>query len=248
MTTPRKHWFRVAEELALDDTLDPEIMLTAIRLIAWMNRRRARDELGPEEACAAWIGPREACLIARCDRPHVAFQRLARAPLDAGWKRASVTLEPAQRPTSAFFKWPKLAEYQGWESRTPGNPSPPISRRMPSPTPTPSEEEKEEEEPPPLSDPLWKRLAKGSTITSLEPETVRAWAELKWPALLERQPPYKNLRRALINWWQRVRREEIEQAWELLDARDRLKPPVVNGAPGAKPVQQETFPTLGADP
>lgn len=66
---------------------------------------------------------------------------------------------------------------------------------------------------PVLPDTFWRMLAENNPIgMRMQPEDARAWFDMIWLKFQERQ--YRNVKRAIISWWSRVREHEIEQARE----------------------------------
>lgn len=76
-----------------------------------------------------------------------------------------------------------------------------------------------EEGPPTLPEAFWQQLAKACPVPGrVTPEVVRAWFAIAWPSYSARG--YKNHRRAIANWWKRVRPEELEAARERAKANE----------------------------
>lgn len=141
MTTPRKHWFKVADSILREEWSDGTLA-THVRLMAWLNQRWARDGIEHSEAGSAVIGALDAMAITGTKRPHIALQRLASHPSVARLTSASASLvshcqatgellADTQHPTGVLLKWDKFSIFQEYGSRSPGSdfpvPSPPIS-------------------------------------------------------------------------------------------------------------------------
>lgn len=140
MATPRKRYFRVADSI-LREQWDDATLATAIRLMAWLNQRWARDGIADEERGRAVIGETAAMEITRIRRPHVALQRLARLPLAAGWSTARAWLDDVQRPSRVTIDWPKYAEFQDSKSEVGETSRPRRGKSLPPPHPHPASAE-----------------------------------------------------------------------------------------------------------
>ena len=126
MATPRRHWFKVADSIAREPWSNDQVA-TFVRLLAFLNSRRARDELGPEEASR--------CVLRPGDLSEITGRytlRSARYQLDLLGDVVSITVQHRGELTS--IEWLKCAEFQGWASESREIPG----RKMPSPTPTPT--------------------------------------------------------------------------------------------------------------
>ena len=117
MSTPRKRWFKVADSILREDW-DDATLASAMRLMAWLNQRWARDGIPHSEAGTAVIGEHDAMLITHLRRPKDALKRLASLPLVAGWTSASADLDSAQSPTRCTLKWSKFPEFQEYGPRS----------------------------------------------------------------------------------------------------------------------------------
>jgi hypothetical protein len=173
-------------DLVLDESWDDATLATVIRLLAWMRQRWARERLGSAEACEAVISEHDAMRITNLRRPHVALQRLARLPLDAGLSSARASLETTQSASSVRLKWPKVAEYQGWDALDTGHGEPeqrPLRRpgsRLPAHVAQELLPAAVDADDPASLDRALRLLSKepGS------PESKRAWMERELPILL----------------------------------------------------------------
>ncbi len=143
MSTPRKRWFKVADSVLREDW-DDWTLATVTRLMAWLNQRRARDGVDDQYAGEALIGEHDAMVITRIKRPHVALQRLARLPLDAGLTSASASLEQVHSGSAVRLNWSKFANFQRSNTRE-------SDKKLPTPgssdlrSPISGTEEKKEE-------------------------------------------------------------------------------------------------------
>ena len=97
--TRRKHWFRVADSI-LEDDWDDKTLATAVRFMAYLNTRWARNGLTASEACEGELSVRQVSVITRTSRRDVgqkSLQRLADV--------TDMTLQSVGEVTR--FSWPK---------------------------------------------------------------------------------------------------------------------------------------------
>lgn len=168
MATPRKHWFKVADALCREP-LSNDALACAMRLMGWMNSRRARDERDAEDACKVVLRPADLMGIAgkgTLRSARAVLFGLAASGLEASRPRADIGATSARYPGDigsisvrargdlTEITWPNLAEFQGWTSESREK----VSRELPSPTPTPTptpgeEKRREEREDAPRTEP-----------------------------------------------------------------------------------------------
>jgi hypothetical protein len=144
VATPRSRWMRISD-LELDEDWDDATLATVIRLLAWMRQRWAKERLTHEQAVEAVISSREAVRITHLKRDDRALARLESLGTLAGLGSYTGRIEKGLASESVRIRWPKVAEYQGWDALEPGTRRParaPSVSRLPSPV---SREEKEEE-------------------------------------------------------------------------------------------------------
>jgi hypothetical protein len=134
MATRRKNYIRVARSV-LGEPWPYEIRAACVMLQCHMANRWAIDALTAEEACT--------CALSWPDLFNVTgklTRRSARQRLYTLAEHVSISID--EQPDYVTIKWPKLAEYQGWDAReraengedsghTPGQSAP-----SPSPSPT----------------------------------------------------------------------------------------------------------------
>ena len=158
--TRRKHWFRVADSI-LEDDWDDKTLATAVRLMAYLNTRWARNGLTAAEASEGELSVRQVSVITRTSRRDVGqkcLQRLAHV--------TDMTIASVGEVTR--FSWPKWSEFQGLRDleaarylpeKLPSAPAP-----SPAPSPAPTREEKESGKRP-------KKVAEATAISP--PEAAR---------------------------------------------------------------------------
>ena len=112
MSTPRKHWFRVADSILYEGWDDNQIA-TMVRLGAYLNTRWAREGRSPEEACRARLDPTDLAKISGKRRRDVALKSLERLANVTGM---SIEVDGE----FAEIIWPKWSIFQ--ELRTPETP------------------------------------------------------------------------------------------------------------------------------
>ncbi len=130
MATPRKHWFRVADSVA-HEPWSNDVLATAIRILAHLNMRRARDGRSWVDATSVLCGP--ALLMTLTGSASLAR---ARRIIDRLAMHVSLTVD--RRGMDTLIYWPKFAEYQEPE---PGGRAATHGQRLqehPPPTPAPT--------------------------------------------------------------------------------------------------------------
>jgi len=136
MATPRKHWFKVADQI-LREPWDNDTLACAVRLMAWLNQRWARDRPGDAERARAVISQTDIMAISGKRRADVALKSLQRLA-------DVVSISVERRGDVVSISWPKYAKFQSSESES----REVRARELPAPTPTPTPT------PTPSSDPL----------------------------------------------------------------------------------------------
>lgn len=157
MATPRKHWFRVADSVALEPWTNDELAL-AIRLMAHLNTRWAREGRSPEDAGSSTLSPGILCSLAGC-----ASLVRARRILRALAEHVSLTVE--ERGVYTLVAWRKYAEFQRLMSEPGANTAPKLPPPQSAPARRKTQEEKEAASPP-------------APLVSRPPEAARAAPEL----------------------------------------------------------------------
>jgi hypothetical protein len=193
MATPRSRHIRISD-LVLNEDWDDATLATMVRLLAWMRQRWARERLTAEQACDALLSARDAMLITRTHRPHIAFERLLSLPLAARLGSLAVALVESQGHACLSLKWPKAAIYQGWDARDSGRDRP---AERPLRRPVARRPEKEEEHPASQGDAAKDAASLETALRLLSrepgsPDAKRAWLARELPLLLaeaERQEP-----------------------------------------------------------
>lgn len=130
MATPRKHWFRVADSMG-QDPLSNDELATAIRLMAELNTRWARDGLTAEESCSIVLRPGD---LMAC----TGSGSLARARRIVHALATHISLIVDEQGVNTSIKWPKWAEFQGLTTREQGNSRENNSRESPPPQDAPA--------------------------------------------------------------------------------------------------------------
>jgi len=140
----RKRWFRVADSI-LRDELTRDQRSTFLGLLAWFNQRRARDGCSAEAACRAVIPKGDLITITLGDDLTTARSLLADVR-----KRFQLTIRVRGDYTEVY--WPKVADFQDWD--TPAKPRPSPGRapaeRLSESDPIRSDPNREERERPDL--------------------------------------------------------------------------------------------------
>lgn len=224
MATPRSRYIRVSD-LVLDEPWSNDVAATFLRLLAWMRQRWAREHLSPKQACEAVIGGADAMRITGCSRPHIALERLSRWPLEAGLSAARASLESVKGVSSVRLVWPKVSEFQGWDTRESGHAKPlksplrrPVSRR-PSKKDAAAPVEPESDRTSlgllpihecPKPDKLAALVAIKPNGAEYTPRQVAAWYAMTMPVI--RAGDSKRPEMSVVNWWRRAKRAEVEAA------------------------------------
>lgn len=198
MATPRKRWFKVGDKILREDWT-AEQRSTFLGLLAWFNMRRQRDGHEGPQAQEASIPPGDLLTITLRDNLDEARDALSRIA-----KRHQLSIKSRGRFT--VVRWPKLAEFQGWDTPASGPepagigaaPGPRAARELPSPTPTPTpgSDTEEEERPtggakPPSADAMldgWEwvvPIVAGKRADRPEREkAARAAFRCQWPTIV----------------------------------------------------------------
>ncbi len=108
MATPRKRWFRVGDSIAREPW-DNDLVATAVRLLANMNTRWARDGLSPEQGCTIKLSAGQLMDLTGSGSL-VRARRILRA------LAAHVTLGIYEEGTFTLVEWRKVADFQQWPS------------------------------------------------------------------------------------------------------------------------------------
>lgn len=125
MTTPRKHWFKVADRLTVEP-MSNDHLATLVRLMGAMNQRWARDGLTAEESRT--IALRAGDLMEVTGKGTL---RSARHTLQGAAEHVSMSITTQGSITS--INWPKWSEFQGLDSREQGSGGEIPGQKMPPP-------------------------------------------------------------------------------------------------------------------
>ena len=235
MSTPRKHWFKVADSI-LRDPWPRDAKCTAVLLMAWLNQRWARDGLTEEEACHATLS--QASLAEITGRSQLKHSVSALRVLG---EHASIAI--SVRGEYVEIHWPKFAEFQQLGSRDRAGTSPraapsetqtqdadirrreeaPKGAKTPPADPPESDQasESEDDMPPDLGAKFYSALGapeKNPWGLAIEPETVERWYRWKW-ALSDISTRYKrkNLKLGVRSFWRNARKYDGDLALEKAD-------------------------------
>jgi hypothetical protein len=198
VASPLKRWFRVADSI-LRDELTRDQRSTFLGLLAWFNQRRARDGVKGQAACRALIPHGDLLTITLAEDLEEARQLLEEI-------RERFKLRISARGKFTEVRWPKVAEFQQWDTpdsgQSPGKARAKLGQARPGrdpalapsesdPNPNRSDSESEEERPASAARPRRIKFAKTHAPDSLnsdEYESLRAWCAEKHAALLPRLP------------------------------------------------------------
>lgn len=136
MATPRKRYFYVADSILWAPWTNDEVAAHT-RLLAYLNVRRSRENLDPEKACRATLGPAEIMQVTGKRRLDVALTLLRRLPdvhATSAEREPDVgDLSVELRGNVAVITWRNVAKFQEWSSRNPAVRGPEGGRKTPSP-------------------------------------------------------------------------------------------------------------------
>lgn len=132
MATPRKHWFRVEDRIRRE-AWDNDTLAFAVRLLALMNERWARDGRSADDADEVIIDTGELCSLAGCQSVVRALSIARRLVA-----RSSCVIDALDGRTRV--RWRKYSEIQELRApRLPRNrPGFALSAPAPAPAPAPS--------------------------------------------------------------------------------------------------------------
>lgn len=209
-----------------------------VRLMAFLNTRWARDGISDEEAGRCAISCIDVMAISGKRRADVARKSL-RHLADV------LSMSVEQQGDVTVIDWPKFATYQFIDTRRRGRgredggkklPSPRPASRVPRPA-SPEEganagDEGNDGSPPSPPKPAFPKGLKLDPefiqklidhnplgMANLTEDDIIAWVNSIW--LRFEAKKYRNRKRALVSWWSRVKREELDQARKV--QRDLLK-------------------------
>lgn len=108
MATPRKHWWRVSDEVAYEPWSN-DVAATFLRLGAHLNTRWAREGRNAADACQVTLSRGTALQL-------TGSGSLARARSILRELATSITLVIDEQGTNTVVRWSKFAEFQKYES------------------------------------------------------------------------------------------------------------------------------------
>ncbi len=126
MATPRKHWFRVADSVALEPWSN-DVAATFMRLLAHMNTRWAREGLSPEDACRVLIPARTLMTLTGSQDARTAQRRIQKLATTVTIRCKFIETMRGAGGKACSLEWPKYAEFQGLTARESPESSPRVA-------------------------------------------------------------------------------------------------------------------------
>lgn len=115
MATPRKRYFRVADQILREGWPD-DVLATVVRLMAFLNGRWARDGVPNEHAGDAVLAPQDVLSVAGLTSTRRALERMRALSRSANLTSLSITEERRGRRVFVRVSWPKFPEFQAMTS------------------------------------------------------------------------------------------------------------------------------------
>lgn len=120
MASPRKRYFRVADQVLREGWPD-DVLATAVRLMAYLNGRWARDGVADDAAGDALLTPADVLAVAGLASARRARERVLSLPRTASLTSLEVEEVRRGRVTFVRVSWPKFATFQDFGSRSRGD-------------------------------------------------------------------------------------------------------------------------------
>jgi hypothetical protein len=140
VSTPRKHWFKVADSVA-HEPWSNDVAATFMRLLAHLNTRWAREGRTPDQAV-------EVVLSRGTSMQLTGSGSLARARSILRELATHVSLVIDEQGTNTLVRWPKFAKFQGLTSECREPDKPDVPPALPPPQDARRKTQEEEEKTP----------------------------------------------------------------------------------------------------